>query len=84
MTDRFLWCGGRSRGNYNVTEGTTNVAGIEIPSTDPIFLAVVGAHILLGGHFGNHLLEYFDMLAGQSWLVEKPVMFPPGVRWQLT
>jgi hypothetical protein len=31
-----------------VTEGTTNVAGIEIPSTDPIFLAVVGVHILLG------------------------------------
>ena len=31
-----------------VTEGTTNIAGIEIPSTDPIFLAVVGVHILLG------------------------------------
>ena len=31
-----------------MTEGTTNVAGIEIPSTDPIFLAVVGVHILLG------------------------------------
>ena len=29
-------------------EGTTNIAGIEIPSTDPIFLAVVGVHILLG------------------------------------
>ena len=26
----------------------TNVAGIEIPSTDPIFLAVVGTHVLLG------------------------------------
>jgi hypothetical protein len=26
----------------------TNVAGIEIPSTDPIFLAVVGIHVLLG------------------------------------
>ncbi|HWF93636.1 MAG TPA: hypothetical protein VG291_01610 [Xanthobacteraceae bacterium] len=26
----------------------TNLAGIEIPSTDPIFLAVVGVHILLG------------------------------------
>jgi hypothetical protein len=32
----------------NVTEGTTNIAGIEIPSTDPVFLAVVGFHILLG------------------------------------
>ena len=31
-----------------MTEETTNVAGIEIPSTDPIFLAVVGVHILLG------------------------------------
>jgi hypothetical protein len=31
-----------------MTEGTTNVAGIEIPSTDPILLAVVGVHILLG------------------------------------
>jgi len=26
----------------------TNLAGIEIPSTDPAFLAVVGIHILLG------------------------------------
>lgn len=26
----------------------TNLAGIEIPSTDPIFLTVVGIHILLG------------------------------------
>jgi hypothetical protein len=31
-----------------MTDGTTIVAGIEIPSTDPIFLAVVGIHILLG------------------------------------
>ena len=31
-----------------MTEGITNVAGIEIPSTDPIFLAVVGVHVLLG------------------------------------
>jgi hypothetical protein len=31
-----------------MAEGTTNVAGIEIPSTDPIFLAVVGVHVLLG------------------------------------
>ena len=31
-----------------MTEGITNVAGIEIPSTNPIFLAVVGVHILLG------------------------------------
>ena len=29
-------------------DGVTNVAGIEIPSTDPTFLAVVGVHILLG------------------------------------
>jgi len=27
---------------------TTNVAGIEIPSTDPMFLAGVGVHVLLG------------------------------------
>jgi hypothetical protein len=31
-----------------MTNGITNVAGIEIPSTDPAFLAVVGIHILLG------------------------------------
>lgn len=31
-----------------MTDGITNVAGIEIPSTDPVFLAVVGIHILLG------------------------------------
>ena len=31
-----------------MTEGITNVAGIEIPSTDPMFLAVVGVHVLLG------------------------------------
>jgi hypothetical protein len=30
-----------------MAEGITNIAGIEIPSTDPIFLAVVGVHILL-------------------------------------
>jgi hypothetical protein len=35
-------------GNICMTEGTTNVAGIAIPSIDPIFLAVVGVHILLG------------------------------------
>jgi hypothetical protein len=29
-------------------EGTTHIAGIEIPSADPTFLAVVGIHILLG------------------------------------
>ena len=27
---------------------TTTVAGIEIPSTDPVFLTVVGIHVLLG------------------------------------
>jgi hypothetical protein len=31
-----------------MTDGVTNLAGIEIPSTDPTFLAVVGIHILLG------------------------------------
>ncbi|MGO8913810.1 MAG: hypothetical protein ACLQDM_31425 [Bradyrhizobium sp.] len=29
-------------------DGITDIAGIEIPSTDPAFLTVVGAHILLG------------------------------------
>ena len=29
-------------------DGTTNLAGIVIPSTHPVFLTVVGAHILLG------------------------------------
>ena len=31
-----------------MTEGITNIAGIEIPSTNPIFLAVVGVHVMLG------------------------------------
>src|SRR5579864_630842 len=31
-----------------MTDGITNVAGIEIPSADPVFLAVVGVHVLLG------------------------------------
>ena len=31
-----------------MTDGTTDLAGIAIPSTDPTFLAVVGIHILLG------------------------------------
>ena len=31
-----------------MNDGITNVAGIEIPSTDPAFLAVVGIHIMLG------------------------------------
>ena len=31
-----------------MTDGSTIVAGIEIPSTDPIFLAVVAVHIPLG------------------------------------
>jgi hypothetical protein len=31
-----------------MTNGTTNLAGIGIPSADPTFLAVVGIHILLG------------------------------------
>ena len=29
-------------------DGTTNLAGIDIPSTNPVFLTVVGVHILLG------------------------------------
>ena len=29
-------------------DGQTSLAGIEIPSTNPVFLAVVGIHILLG------------------------------------
>ena len=29
-------------------ETTTNLAGIEIPSTNPVFLTVVGNHVLLG------------------------------------
>ena len=29
-------------------DGTTTLLGIEIPSTDPVFLAIVIAHILLG------------------------------------
>jgi hypothetical protein len=29
-------------------DGTTHIAGIEIPSTDPVFLSIVGIHILLG------------------------------------
>ncbi|MGZ5876604.1 MAG: hypothetical protein ACXWKP_31485 [Bradyrhizobium sp.] len=29
-------------------DGTTDIAGIEIPSTNPVFLTIVGAHILLG------------------------------------
>jgi hypothetical protein len=31
-----------------MSDGITNVAGIEIPSTDPVFLATVGIHVLLG------------------------------------
>jgi hypothetical protein len=29
-------------------DGTANLAGIDVPSTNPVFLAVVGVHILLG------------------------------------
>ena len=31
-----------------MSDGITNLAGIEIPSTNPVFLTVVGIHILLG------------------------------------
>jgi hypothetical protein len=29
-------------------DGTTDIAGIDIPSTNPVFLTVVGVHVLLG------------------------------------
>ena len=31
-----------------MSNGTTTIAGIPIPSTDPVFLAIVGIHVLLG------------------------------------
>ena len=31
-----------------MTDGVTTIAGIEIPSTSPVFLTLVGLHILLG------------------------------------
>jgi hypothetical protein len=31
-----------------MSDGSTTLIGIEIPSTDPLFLAVVGIHIPLG------------------------------------
>ena len=31
-----------------MSDGITNIAGIEIPFADPAFLAVIGIHILLG------------------------------------
>ena len=31
-----------------MTDGGTTIAGIEIPSTSPVFLTIVGFHILLG------------------------------------
>ena len=31
-----------------MTDGVTTIAGIEIPSTSPVFLTIVGLHILLG------------------------------------
>jgi len=31
-----------------MADGITNIAGIDIPSTNPVFLTVVGIHILLG------------------------------------
>ena len=37
-----------SAGSISVTEEITNVAGIEIPSANPVFLASVGVHVLLG------------------------------------
>ena len=29
-------------------DGTTDIAGIEIPSSNPVFLTIVGVHVLLG------------------------------------
>ena len=31
-----------------MTDAVTMIAGIEIPSTSPVFLTIVGFHILLG------------------------------------
>jgi hypothetical protein len=31
-----------------MTGHAVNVAGIDIPSSDPVFLAIVGLHVLLG------------------------------------
>jgi hypothetical protein len=31
-----------------MTDHAINIAGIELPSTDPVFLAIVGVHVLLG------------------------------------
>ena len=31
-----------------MADGSTLIAGIEIPSTDPVFLAIVGVHVMLG------------------------------------
>jgi hypothetical protein len=31
-----------------MSDATTDIAGIEIPSTNPVFLAIVGIHVLLG------------------------------------
>ncbi len=31
-----------------MADGATNVGGIEIPFTDPVFLAVIGIHVVLG------------------------------------
>jgi hypothetical protein len=60
---QFEFCDGRGKGDIDVAyliaarqkadhrmiaDATTNIAGIEIPSTNPIFLAGVGIHILLG------------------------------------
>lgn len=39
---------GDPKRRWRMSGGMTNVAGIEIPSTDPAFLAVTGIHILLG------------------------------------
>jgi uncharacterized membrane protein len=32
----------------DMSDGSTVIAGIEVPSTDPVFLAIVGIHIPLG------------------------------------
>ena len=37
-----------ARAGNHMGDGITDIAGIEIPSTNPVFLTVVGIHVLLG------------------------------------
>ena len=51
-----------------MSDGTTTIAGIPIPSTNPVFLAIVGVHVLLGivavVSGGNIDLSTFAALVG--------------------